>query len=513
MTLLKKILITSICLSVALLNLCTAMACFQKRKTYPKKKVMPNILIVTVDDMAYNSVGVFGCRISGITPNIDKLAVEGMKFTYAFVNTAVCQPCRESLQTGRYPHNNGAEGFEPINSDVPTLSEQLRKAGYINGILGKEIHLQPVEKFCWDYIPFITEKDSVWRNSFGRNPKFYHDYSAQFFKMAKEKNKPFFLLANSQDPHRPFAGSADDTAEFGNRRPPLTRQYSPEDVYVPGYLPDIPNVRKEVAQYYGSVHRADQSVGGVLDALKESGMAENTLVIFLSDHGAAFPFSKSQCYFNSDKTPLIIKWPHKVKPGSVDSTHMISGIDLMPTILDALGLPLVPHLDGRSYLPLLFGKKQSGRTYVYATFYQIFAKIRYPMRALEDKNFGYIYNFWSDGKLAMTGDATSGLTWKAMVKAGQTDPYIAQRVELYKHRVPEEFYDFKKDPNGLHNLVNDPAYSSEVQKFRDKMLELMRNFNDPAFQAFRHRKQTGVIKEFMQQQKVKASHTGHDVRF
>ncbi|WP_202552408.1 sulfatase family protein [Ginsengibacter hankyongi] len=474
---------------------------------------MPNILIVTVDDMAYNSVGVFGCRISGITPNIDKLAAEGMEFTYAFVNTAVCQPCRESLQTGRYPHNNGAEGFEPIKSEVPTLSEQLRKAGYINGILGKEIHLQPLEKFCWDYIPFKTEKDSVWRNSFGRNPKFYHDYSARFFQMAKTANKPFFLLANSQDPHRPFAGSADDTAEFGNRRPPLTRQYSPEEVDVPGYLPDIPNVRKEVAQYYGSVHRADQSIGGVLDALKESGMADNTLVIFLSDHGAAFPFSKSQCYFNSDKTPLIIKWPHKVKPGSVDSTHMISGIDLMPTILDALGLPLVPHLDGRSYLPLLFGKKQSGRTYVYATFYQIFAKIRYPMRALEDKNFGYIYNFWSDGKLAMTGDATSGLTWKAMVKAAQTDPYIAQRVELYKHRVPEEFYDFKKDPNGLHNLVNDPAYSSEVQKFRDKMLEVMRNFNDPAFQAFRDRKQTGVIKEFMQQQKVKASHTGHDIRF
>lgn len=474
---------------------------------------MPNILILTVDDMAYNSVGVFGCTIPNITPNIDKLAGEGMKFAYAFVNTAVCQPCRESLLTGRYPHNNGAEGFEPINEDVPTLSELLRRAGYINGILGKEIHLQPVEKFCWDYIPFITEKDSVWRNSFGRNPKFFHDYSARFFQRARDENKPFFLLANSQDPHRPFAGSADDTAEFGTKRPPLTRQFTPKEIYVPEYLPDIPNVRKELAQYYGSVYRADQSIGAVLDALKESGMADNTLVIFLSDHGAAFPFSKSQCYFNSNRTPLIIKWPNKIKSGSIDSTHLIPGIDLMPTVLDALNLPKVSHMDGRSYLPLLFGKKQTDRTYVYTTFYQIFAKIRYPMRCLQDKNFGYIYNFWSDGKLAMTGDATSGLTWQAMVEAAKTDPYIAQRAELYKYRVPEEFYDFKNDPNALYNLIDDPHYGSEIKRFRNKMQEVMQMTNDPAYLAFKERNKSGRIKEFMKEENGRAKKSGHDKKF
>jgi N-sulfoglucosamine sulfohydrolase len=474
---------------------------------------MPNLLIITVDDMNYNSVGVFGCKLAGITPNIDKLAGQGIRFTYAFNNTAVCQPVRQSLQTGRYPHNNGAEGFEPIDMDVPTLSEQLRKAGYINGILGKEIHHQPVEKFCWDYIPFLTEKDSIWRKGFSRNPALFHDYSARFFKMAKEQNKPFFLLANSHDPHRPFVGSKGDTADFGNHLPPVTRQFRPDQVNVFGYLPDIPDVRKEVAQYYGSVYRADQNIGAVLVALKENGMADNTLVIFLSDHGAAFPFSKSQCYFNSDKTPLIIKWPHKIKPGSVDSTHLISGIDLMPTVLDALGLPLVPDLDGRSYLPLLFGKKQDNRNYVYTTYYQIFEKIRYPMRCLQDKNYGYIYNFWSDGKLSMTGDATEGLTWKAMVKAGNDDYQIAKRVELYRHRRPEEFYDFKHDPDALHNLINDSVYASVIQRFRDKMLEVMRNTKDPAFQAFRDRNKAGAIKEFMTQQNIKASHTKPDAQF
>ena len=508
----KRILPTIGCVAAAFLTIFTTMAAFNKKKVI-QRKVMPNVLIITVDDMAFNSVGVFGCRVPGITPNIDKLAAQGLRFTCAFVNTAVCQPCRESLQTGRYPHNNGAEGFEPINMDVPTLSEQLKKAGYLNGILGKEIHHQPVEKFCWDYIPFITEKDSAWRNSFGRNPKFYHDYSAQFFKMANEQNKPFFLLANSQDPHRPFAGSADDTAEFGEKLPPLTRQFNPNEIYVPGYLPDIPNVRKEVAQYYGSVCRADQSIGGVLHALNESGMADNTLVIFLSDHGAAFPFSKSQCYFNSDKTPLIVKWPKKVRPGLVDSIHMISGIDLMPTILDALDLPLVPHLDGRSFLPLLFGKEQGGRDYVYATFYQIFARIRYPMRCIQNKNFGYIYNFWSDGKLSMTGDATGGLTWKAMLKAAKSDAKTADRVELYKHRVPEELYDFKNDPDALHNLINDSNYNREIKILREKMLAVMQRCKDPAYQAFRDRNKTETIKEFMKQQNIRAANSRHDTKF
>ncbi|MEO5995450.1 MAG: sulfatase [Chitinophagaceae bacterium] len=511
MTSLKLILLTCFFLPVILSNYSAANNSNEKNQYGKSSKT--NVLIVTVDDMAYNSVGIFGCRVPGITPNIDKLASMGKRFTYAFNNTAVCQPCRQSILTGRYSHNNGAEGFEPINLDVPTLTELLRKAGYINGILGKEIHHQPVEKFCWDYIPFITDTDSIWRNGASRDPALFHEYSGRFFKMAKQQNKPFFLIANSHDPHRPFVGSSEDTTTFRVKLPPVTRQFRPDEADVFGYLPDIPDVRKEVAQYCGSVYRADQNIGAVLKALKESGLADNTLVIFLSDHGAAFPFSKSQCYFNSNKTPLIIQWPHKVSPASVDSTHLISGIDLMPTVLDALDLPLVANLDGRSYLPLLFGKKQDDRDYVYTTYYQIFDKTRYPMRCLQDKNFGYIYNFWSDGKLNMTGDAKGGITWKAMVEAGKSIPVVAERVELYRHRIPEEFYDFKNDPDALHNLVNDAAYAGEIQKFRDRMLVVMNNCKDPAYQAFKDRNKPGIIDDFMIQQKIKASHTKQDLKF
>lgn len=476
-------------------------------------KPLPNILILTADDLAYNSVGAYGCKVTDVTPNIDKFAKQGIRFTHAHVNTAVSQPCRQSILTGRFPHNNGSEGFEPIDNNVPTLPEQLKDIGYFNGILGKEIHHQPVERFFWDYIPFKTETDSIWRSGNSRNPSMFYQYSSRFFSMARDQDKPFFLIANSHDPHRPFVGSANDSATWGDNMPSVNRQFAPDQVEMFGYLPDIKNVRKEVAQYYGSVYRCDQSIGAVLDALKESGLENNTIVIFLSDHGAAFPFSKAQCYLNSTKTPLIVKWPERIKPGTVDSTHFVTGIDLMPTIMEIVGLPMIPKLDGQSFLSLLLNKKQKNRDYAYASFYQIFARIRYTMRCVQNENYGYIYNFWSDHQKQIRGDATGGLTWRAMIKAAKTDPEIAKRVELFKYRVPEEFYNIKEDPDALNNLAKDPTYARELNKFRKKMLRMMKKYNDPVYETFKDRDKPDEVKKFMEAEKVKAKNTKPVVRF
>jgi N-sulfoglucosamine sulfohydrolase len=497
------------------LNFISALCCMlgttsgervQKGHSIPVK-ALPNILIVTADDLAYNSVGAFGCQVPAITPNIDRLAGEGIRFMNAHTNVAVSMPCRQSWMTGCFPHNTNSEGFEPIDENVHTLTELLKGLGYLNGILGKEIHHQPVEKYFWDFIPFKTELDSQWRKGNSRNPELFNKYSTKFFKMAKDQDRPFFLIANSHDPHRPFVGSKSDTATWGANMPPVTRIFAPEEVEMLGYLPDIKNVRKEVAQYYGSVYRCDQNIGAVLDALRESGQENNTLIIFLSDHGAAFPFSKSQCYLNSSKTPLIVKWPGNITPGSVDSTNFVMGIDLMPTIMEIAGLPMLTRIDGRSFLPLLQNKKQQDREFAYTAYYQIFAKKRYPMRCVQNEQYGYIYNFWSDHQMEISGDATGGLTWKAMIAAAATDAEIARRVELYKYRVPEEFYNFKKDPNGLVNLINDPSYAGEVDRFRRKMKKMMKKYRDPAYEAFRDRKDPGVIAEFMKAQREKAKNT------
>jgi N-sulfoglucosamine sulfohydrolase len=489
--------------------LCLALAGCQVATSSSPSHVdsLPNILIVTADDLAYDSVGVYGCKVPGITPSIDKLAGEGIRFTHAHVNTAVCQPCRQSLLTGRFPHNNGAEGFEPIDLDVPTLPEQLHRMGYVNGILGKEVHHQPVERFAWDYIPYQTEEDAIWKGGHSRDPDLFYQYAAKFFEMSKEMERPFFLIANSHDPHRPFVGSECEARTWGDEAPPVTRQFLPHEVEVFGYLPDIEDVRAEVAQYYGSVYRCDQNIGAVLKALGESGMEQDTLVIFLSDHGAAFPFSKAQCYLNSTKTPLIVKWPGRIEPGSVDAEHFVTGIDLMPTIMEAVGLPPMPEIDGRSFLPLLFGQDQEGRAWAYSSFYQIFARTRYTMRCLSNAEYAYIYNFWSDRRTEIAGDATGGLTWKAMIEAAKVNPEIAGRVELFKYRVPEELYSVEDDPDGLNNLVDDPAHAHVLHEFRERMLEMMKRYDDPAHEAYRDRNKSGVIEQFMEAQRRKAKAT------
>ena len=496
------------------LFLLALISCNSNKNLEEKLESKPlNVLIVSVDDMAYNSIGAFGCRVKDISPNIDRLAQEGIRFNHAYNNTSVCQPSRQSWLTGLYPHNNGSEGLEPINEFVVTLPEILKNEGYINGILGKEIHHQPTERFFWDFIPFKTEKDSVWRKGESRNPSLFYEYSKKFFDLAIQENKPFFFSVNSHDPHRPFAGSALDSASWGGNIPPVTRIFDANEIEMPGYLPDIPDVRKEMAQYYNSVHRSDQSIGAVLKALKESGLENNTLVIFLSDNGPAFPFSKSQCYLNSTKTPLIIRWPGKTKPGLIDNEHLISGIDLMPTILEAVGIEMTTNVDGVSFLPVLLEDSFKEKDYVFNTFYQVFAKIRYPMRSIQDKEFGYIYNFWSDGSRTISGDATGGLTWKAMVKAAETDTEIAKRVELFRRRVKEEFYDLKNDPDALKNLIDDPAYSQKINEFRERMIQAMKQYNDPAYEAYLNRNQEGRITEFMDLQDEKAKKTKPNVLF
>ena len=435
-----------------------------------------NVLLITADDLNYNSIGAYGCGIKNITPNLDLLAENGIRFNHAYVNIAVCQPSRQSILTGRYPRTNGALAFDPISENVTTLTEQLHKAGYLNGILGKEIHLRPTEKFFWDY--FVKEGDLASGMGIGRDPELYYGYAKEFFLRAKDNDKPFFLMANSHDPHRPFAGSEQEQMLWGEDLPISTRKISPEEVTVPDFLPDLPEVRLEIAEYYSSVYRLDQTVGAILRALEESGLRENTIVIFLSDNGMAFPFAKSNCYLNSNKTPWIISWPKLVQKGVVDDSHFISGIDFMPTILHALRLPEVEDMDGQSFLPILEGKTQKNRNIVFTEFHRIYAGIDYSMRGVQERNFGYIANFWSDGKQKIRGDAASGRTYRSMQAGALEDSLLKERLKLYEFRVPEELYDFEADPDALVNLIDNPEYADVKIRLKELLAKNMEETKD-----------------------------------
>ena len=431
----------------------------------------PNVLLITADDMNYNSPGVYGCGIPGITPNIDRLASEGMRFLNAHVTIAVCQPSRSVLMTGRYPHRNGAEGFEPIDTGIPTLQERLNTAGYLNGILAKTNHLQPAEKFLWDLSVNGGDLDQ------GRAPALFHENAKAFFERAKTEGKPFFLMANSQDPHRPFAGSQQEFNKWGEHKP-YSRKIAETEAEIPGFLPELPNVRTEIAEYFTSVHRCDETVGEILRALRDAGLEDDTLVMFLSDNGMALPFAKTNCYLNSTKTPWIVRWPGRVAPGSIDARHFISGIDFMPTILEAAGLDQVEGMDGHSFLPALTGGGGLERDKVFTVFHETSAKRRYEMRCVQDEEFGYIYNAWSDGAFEFKNESQNGLTMKAMKTAAETDPEIAARVQLFLYRTPEEFYNFKNDPDALNNLIDDPSYKDQVNLRRLELKRWMRDVED-----------------------------------
>ena len=318
-----------------------------------------NFLLITVDDMNWDSLGVNGCKVAGISPNIDHLASQGLLFNHAHVTIAVCMPTRAVWMTGRYPHRSGALGFQKINPGVPTLLEALKKAGYHTGILAKVPHVVPSRGKNWDLVLQAREL------GVGRDPVLFAEHSGKFFAAAKAAGKPFFLMANSQSPHRPFANSKQGTArKKANPKkknkvanfPVVKNPYKPGDIPVPGFLPPLDKIKTEMAQYYTSVRRADRITGAVLKELDKAGLAGNTLVMFLSDHGMPLPFAKTNCYYHSTRTPWIVRLPGVTKPGSVDRRNMVSGIDLTPTVLDLLGLPPLEGMDGRWFRPLLSGK-------------------------------------------------------------------------------------------------------------------------------------------------------------
>ena len=460
-----------------------------------------NVLLITADDMNWSAPGCFGGRTPDITPNIDRLASEGVRFEHAHITIAVCQPSRSALMTGRYPHRNGAEGFQPIDTSVPTLIEQFRTAGYLNGILGKVTHLAPREKFPWDMAEDFGDLGN------GRNPQLYYKYAKGFFEQAAGQGKPFFLMANSHDPHRPFHGSAQEKKSFAavlSTIPAPSRVYKPEEIEVPGFLPDLPDVRKEITQYYCSVRRCDDTVGAVLRALRESGQADNTLIMFLSDNGMSLPFAKTNCYLNSTRTPWIAVWPGRIKPGLVDKQHFISGIDFMPTALDAAGLPRPKGMDGSSFLPVLLGKRQRQRDKVFTQFHETSGRNRYPMRCVQDGRFGYIFNAWSDGERIFRNESQSGLTFNAMKAGAETSESVAARVKLFQYRVLEEFYDFEKDPDALRNLIDDPSYKKDIQNMRKLLLDWMKKTGDPALEAFENRSSPEALSKFMAEQDAEA---------
>ena len=476
---------------------CQLLAVLSVTVTVSAETAAPNVLLITADDLNCDSVGAFGATLDGTTPNLDRLATEGMRFERAHVTIAVCQPCRSVWMTGRYPHRSGGEGFHRLRKpSLPILPGELREAGYLVGILGKVGHSTPYADFRWD---LEHDQKDLGR---GRSPERYAHFARQLLSRAKADGKPFFLMANAHDPHRPFHGNDRKVVyrkqgDDGNGASLPSRVFRPAEVPIPGFLPDLPQVRREIAEYYSSVRRLDDVVGALLRTLDDLGLRDGTLVIFLSDHGMALPFSKTNCFYHSTRTPLIVRWPGVARPGSVNGDDFVSGIDLLPTLLAVAERPSPAGIDGRSFVPLLKGEQQDGRDRVFTQFHETAGKRRYPMRCVQDSRYAYIFNAWSDGTRRFRNESQGGRTMKAMQAAAINDPALAARVQLFLYRVPEELYDIRNDPDGKRNLIADPRHAKAATRLREELEGWMERTSDPALEVFRARENAEAVSRWM----------------
>lgn len=448
----------------------------------------PNVLIITTDDMSCDSVGAYGCKLPNTTPNMDRLATQSLRFNHAFVQVGNCMPSRNVMFSGRYPHNNRVEGFYQVkNPDYPVMADLLKAAGWFTAIRHKVTHSTPYSPYPgWDLV-LDTLPDGTTEHP--KNIESYHRSTRRGIAAAKAAGKPFCLNLNISDPHKPFYHEGDPNKP--------SRVFTADEVPVPGFLPDDPQVREELVLYYSSVRRGDDCLGGILRALEESGQAERTVIFFLSDHGMPLPWAKTQLYFHSTRTPWMIRWPGVTRAGSVDDRHLISAVDLLPTLLDVLGLPHPQGMDGHSFEPLLRGRPQEGRDFIVAEYNENAGGVRNPMRSIITRDFAYIFNPWSDGKRTMATATKGTVTYRRMQALAKTDPAMAARLDLFDHRVPEELYNYATDADALENLIGQPDFQAQQRQLTEALEAWMVRTRDPMLEVFRHRGDPAVREAYM----------------
>lgn len=431
-----------------------------------------NLLLITADDMNADSAGWVGNKL-GATPNLDAFAKTAHRFVNSHVSVPICQPGREALLTGRVPHRSGGLGFNPIRKDVPTLVEVLRDAGYYTAAIAKIAHMAPAEKFPWH---------ATGPQDLGKNPDQFAAKLAEMLAAAKKEGKPFFINANVCDPHRPFIGGAAKAKAKQKDQPTKgVRIYKADEVTVPAFLEDLPKVREEVAQYYTSVNRFDRTFGLIMAELKAAGRVDDTVVVFMSDHGMSFPFSKATVYRNGTWSPVLIRIPKMDK--AQERPEFVSSVDVMPSLLELLEVKAPKGMDGRSWLPLLKGEKQSDRDHVVTHVNTVSSGRSYAQRCIRTKDRSLMFHAWVGGPFPFRVEAMNGLSFAAMNES--SDEKVKGRVKQLLEGETLMLFDVSKDPSERSNVVREAKYATDLTELGKKLLARMEATDDPQTKAFR----------------------------
>jgi N-sulfoglucosamine sulfohydrolase len=438
----------------------------------------PNVLFILSDDHTAAHLSCSG-DTTVKTPNLDRFASEGIRFTKMFTVAPQCVPSRAGYMTGRSAVSVRMTRFNsPLPRDIVTLPELLRKdGGYYTGVCRRSFHLDgpggnrlgQVTKRVYeenDLASFDDRVDFLDRNS----PRAQTKAKVTEFLGQVPSGKPWFLWVNFNDPHHPWDKDAIN--------PPC----DPTKIKLPPHLPDLPGVREDLSRYLGEIARADEEFQIVLDTVKAKSSLDNTLIVFAGDNGHAFPHGKGSLYDPGLNVPLLIRWAGQIKPGQV-SDVLVSGEDIAPTCLEAAGVKPDAKMTGRSLLPLLKGEKYTPREFIFAergvhgssNFTEKTRSSGYDLaRGVRSGRYKYIYNCtpWMPYSPV---DSAGDPGWKQMVAAHEAGKLSAPIDKTYftSPRPIFEFYDLEADPSELNNLAGKPEVEKEEAKLRHALIEKM----------------------------------------
>ncbi len=430
--------------------------------------VQPNILLIVSEDNG-PELGCYGDPYAQ-TPHLDRLAREGVLFERAYVPYSVCSPSRASFLTGLYPHQNGQIGLAThkysMYGELPNLFSLLKESGYRTGIIGK-LHVNPESAFPFDF-RHHNNTDTSFR---GRDVFAVSKAARGFFD---DSDKPFVMTVNYPDAHFPLIPQ-----QHGLPKDPLTAS----DVKpLPWVGADSPRLREATANYYNCLSRLDTGVGMLLRELDRSGKAEETVVIYIGDHGAQFSRGKTSVYEAGLKIPMIIRWPGESVRGHRVSS-LTTSVDILPTVLDACSIPPKPWLPGRTLREAVAGRAAEGHEFIYGITSGSAPSIYCQQFSIRDERW----------RLVMTPYRRKNLSAEAFLKqhnahfiAGTNADEIAASSDLVKASYadylnpPEyELFDLESDPYEWNNLAGNPRYRGELDRLREAFVKWQVRTRDP----------------------------------
>ena len=418
----------------------------------------PHIVIYLSDDHSQYDSSLYGDK-SIPTPNLEKLAADGIKFTHGFVASPSCAPSRAAMLTGLMPARNGAEDNHSYpKPGTRSLILELKQSGYETISIGKVAHGNSAESFGFDS---ILKSDNP-----GKNPAAMLETITTHLEH-RDSSKPICLFIGTSDPHVPW---------------PRKTGFDPAYVSLPPHSIDGPITRKQRAHYYQGIKNVDDLLGKLRTLIAEK-LGENTLFLHTSDHGAQWAFGKWNLYDYGTRVPFVATWHGTIKPNTTTSA-MVSWIDIIPTLIEIGGGKAPSGVDGRSFLPVLLGKSKTHRERIFTTHSGDREMNVYPIRAIRTANWKLIHNLRPE--LAWTSHSDlllrpfAGIHMSEWALLAKTDETAAAIMHRYHQRPEFEFYHVTEDPWETRNLIEDSTQSDRIASLKSELAAWMKQQNDTA---------------------------------